>query len=476
LAHSSSDDCDRGVIDDLTIEIQQLREELKWYKSTRADTLCKDMLFEVKVHGLNRKRKRELEAILREFVANPDGSLYAPSSPKKIRPSCHIRDKVWSSSPGHQIHHAIPIPASCLQPADSAYALASTGVKSLRASLCHPTISSTDSSEQKVESYLRHLPSGSKTLDNTPLFTRQDSLGGHITLEETFQSESVESSLAESVWSFDSSRESNCKKQRHEGAITYYSGAAFYTDLSGEPGDMLSTTHPPWSGQGQNNIQQSSDFVRYTCGMTSGVVINDESLIEQGQVLHQQSSAMNDSTSGQPDSLGDESKQVNNIEMDLIWTNDYQCMKHQSLEPCGLGGVYPEDHFKVVVATKRPKHDNLPSTSDSPPKRSDSMERTIHRLASLLTRPVLAGFQIKLSQESPPMQIEYLSERIQLLVPVPLPSPITFFPAFTTDESAPGNDDCNSTHPCGAGLLAQPASRTSTSSRTSIRNQVGSPA
>jgi hypothetical protein len=63
--HSSSDDDYRGVIDDLTVEIQRLRETLKRYKQTGPDMVRKDKLFEIKVHGLVKEKKRELEATLR---------------------------------------------------------------------------------------------------------------------------------------------------------------------------------------------------------------------------------------------------------------------------------------------------------------------------------------------------------------------------------------------------------------------------
>ncbi|SCO88929.1 uncharacterized protein FRV6_13057 [Fusarium oxysporum] len=43
------------------------------------------------------------------------------------------------------------------------------------------------------------------------------------------------------------SRGSAGKWQHHEGAITYYSGAPFCTDLSGDPADLSPTTRTPSS-------------------------------------------------------------------------------------------------------------------------------------------------------------------------------------------------------------------------------------
>ncbi|KAK2666358.1 hypothetical protein RAB80_018015 [Fusarium oxysporum f. sp. vasinfectum] len=57
-AHSSSSDDYRSVIDDLTLEIQQLKKELKRYKQPGPALLHKDKPFEIKVYGL-RQKKRE---------------------------------------------------------------------------------------------------------------------------------------------------------------------------------------------------------------------------------------------------------------------------------------------------------------------------------------------------------------------------------------------------------------------------------
>ncbi|KAK2669880.1 hypothetical protein RAB80_014017 [Fusarium oxysporum f. sp. vasinfectum] len=56
-AHSNSSDDYRGVIDDLTLEIQQLRKELKRYKQPGPALLHKDKLFEIKVYGLPQKKR-----------------------------------------------------------------------------------------------------------------------------------------------------------------------------------------------------------------------------------------------------------------------------------------------------------------------------------------------------------------------------------------------------------------------------------
>ncbi|CRK26669.1 hypothetical protein BN1723_018283, partial [Verticillium longisporum] len=51
-ARSSSTGDYRSVIDDLTVEIQKLKDELKKYKQSGPDLLKRDKLFEIKVHDM----------------------------------------------------------------------------------------------------------------------------------------------------------------------------------------------------------------------------------------------------------------------------------------------------------------------------------------------------------------------------------------------------------------------------------------
>ncbi|KAJ3454632.1 hypothetical protein MRS44_013232 [Fusarium solani] len=148
----------RSVIDDLTIEIQQLKEELKRYRQTGPDILRKDTLFEIRIHGLPEKKKRELEAILRDFAANLDRPPDA-SSLRRKKSSRHNRDHIHSGS-GTRPKHASSSPPSNFRPADSAYASMSTGTKSASTCLSGPIMSSNKSSKQKVEDYLRNIPDG----------------------------------------------------------------------------------------------------------------------------------------------------------------------------------------------------------------------------------------------------------------------------------------------------------------------------
>jgi hypothetical protein len=66
---SSTEDF-RGVIDDLTIENKKLKRRLKKYEKLHDAHLKNDKLFEIRVHGLEADKKRELEELLRTFAGN----------------------------------------------------------------------------------------------------------------------------------------------------------------------------------------------------------------------------------------------------------------------------------------------------------------------------------------------------------------------------------------------------------------------
>ncbi|KAH7142247.1 frequency clock protein [Fusarium sp. MPI-SDFR-AT-0072] len=748
-AHSSSVDDYRSVIDDLTLEIQQLRKELKRYKQPGPAMLHKGKLFEIKVHRLPQNKKRELEATLRDFATDLNGHAEVSSSQKRRKISSLNRDHTYSKS-GIQRKHAPSSLGSNLQPADSAYASISAGAESSSTPSNLPILTSTKSSKDKVEGYLRDVPDGlyprhvimtdnerkslvvrrleqlftgrsnganiskmppmrpggsfimarvvldaqvadpssaheppthgtepirearilpleqqsrpwgnqchssdpgsasdpnkdnmetggndkglvsgtkpfpplpflpkqrptrpcdldpdraqnpsenmnyiqhldllppdllpgqqsiqdvhldaegwvslnllynlaqlhlinvtpdlvrsavieistklqlspdghkirwrggskdtkfsshssgydseeipsaddidgsekkrerpkTSTFTSTesqfggsskdplnfdsrlcarvesfhykPLFAQQDSSGGH-----TSPGASVCSSIAVddnnpggSGFGLNHSRGSAGKWQHHEGAITYYSGAPFCTDLSGDPADLSPTTRTPSSAQNRRDSQQLPNFARSPRRTTSGSFINYRPLTDRCQDLRQQISAMGEDNNEVQGLINDDREQSSDIELDLIWNDAQQDMGQQPLVPCGLGGVLPDDHFTVVVDTKRPKQDVLPWASELQTGRSnESIERTICRRAAMLTScPVPNGSEAKAIEAPPPVEIEYLSWRMERLIPVPLPFPANIFPPFSTDNSTSDEDDDPSIDADNAGL------------------------
>jgi len=738
-AHSSSADDYRSVIDDLTVEIQKLREELKRYKNTGPDMLRKEKLFEIKCHGLPKKKKRELEATLRDFAASLDGSPDASSTQNKKKSRHANRDNMYSGSGSK---HASSSSGSNFRPADSAYASMSTGAKSSGTSLSRPSMGSQAKSSEAVESYLRDIPEGlyprhmimtdkerkklvvrrleqlftgkiggrhvvkkqpvqpsgssaalapvvadtqpnatnasnslvhepptlqtggkeatrearilpteqqsghsgkkSRSADNgsasnsngdntesggngnstgsgtnpsppmttlpeqrptrprdldpdraqvpaenmdyirhlglvppellaeqhsrdvhpdaegwvylnllcnlaqlhminvtpdfvrsavtgmstkfqlspdgrkirwrggtegtkfssdssgynsqkspstddtedgsenkrkrqktgrstgdefqsgsssknglkydpqlcapsesfhyKPLFAQQESSGGQTSLDETVSSfgPPEESNIGESRWGLSGSGASSRKKRRHDGAIIYYSGAPFCTDLSGDPGDMSPTTQMR-AGQTQtdkDNFKVPPSPLRRT---DSGSFLNYRPLTDRGVLSNQQSSAM-EIDSEDPPSLTDDTDDASEIDLDFTWSNNAQYMQHYPLEPCGLGGVLPEDHFMVVVSTKRPKQDDLSSAVIG--RTSENTDAVVRRMETMTTSSPKLGVSKSMPIAGPlPVEIEYMSGRIKRLTPVSLPPPAIFFPPFSPSESTADDDD-----------------------------------
>ncbi|KAK6953105.1 hypothetical protein Daesc_005405 [Daldinia eschscholtzii] len=155
LAHSNqSVDEFRSVIDDLTVENKRLKEELKKYKQMGPDSLRRDKLFEVKVHGLSSRKKRELEATLRDFTTSLEDSSTGPSSSRK-KTSGKSKNVHSSAS-----KHASSSSGSNSRPVDSAYASMSTGPGSSVPSLPGQAKAARERSEQKIQNYLRDIPEG----------------------------------------------------------------------------------------------------------------------------------------------------------------------------------------------------------------------------------------------------------------------------------------------------------------------------
>ena len=742
-AQSSSADEYRSVIDDLTVEIQKLKDELKRYKQKGPDTLRKDKLFEIKIHGLPKRKKRELESTLRDFAASLQSSPDASSSQRKKQSSRHANRNHMYSGSGSMSKHASSSSGSYNRPVDSAYASMSTGAHSSGASLGRPSMSSrVKSSEQKVESYLRDIPEGlyprnvmmtdkekkkivvrrleqlftgkiggrhfkrsqqppsapnstthlapvvaegqsqqlrplvhqpptlgnsnstnepsreakilpveqnsrqskkSRSRDNgsasnsggdqtesggngnssggtnpsppnppppeqrptrltdldpdrvqvpsenmeyikhlglvppelltdpaedvhpdaegwvylnllcnmaqlhminvTPDFVRaavsgisakfqlspdgrkirwrggsdgtkfsSDSSGengqnspdtdasdgsnkeesrkrqktGHSTGDEiqsggssrnaskfgpqvsgssesfhykplfVHQTSSQEqTSMDETLSSFGPVEDSNIddsrwgqsgsggtssrRKRRRDGAIIYYSGAPFCTDLSGDPGDASPMTYMMSSGQGQQegHNDRPSLFRSHSGSSLSYRPLTDK--VPYPEPVSKMDIDSIDMPGLSTDSGGDS---ADDLDFDVPWSDQQQYMKVHPLEPCGLGGVMPEDHFMVVVTTNRPKGEIGPSVATGQKSRAEeTTDSIIGRLASMRTSsPAPLASTATSKTQLPVVEIEYTSGRIKRLAPVRLPPPAIFFPPFSSDCSSSEGD------------------------------------
>jgi hypothetical protein len=149
----SSDDF-RGVIDDLTIENKKLKRRLKKYEKFHDAHLKDDKLFEIRVHGLEADKKRELEEILRAFAAG-----LAPQPAPAFPPNGYA-----GISPGLKTHQTGSSQASN-QLTDSAYASMSasgqgSSAPSVGASKHRRNVQAAKSRQQNIHSFLHHIPEG----------------------------------------------------------------------------------------------------------------------------------------------------------------------------------------------------------------------------------------------------------------------------------------------------------------------------
>ncbi|PQE32394.1 frequency clock protein [Rutstroemia sp. NJR-2017a WRK4] len=157
-ANDSSDDF-RGVIDDLTIENRRLKERLRKYESPSAAHLNKERLFEIKVHGLSSRKRRELEEILRSFSATIDSSedLSSPSASNSRQKPNPLPRKVSKNDSVSSTSNS--------RPTDSAYASMTTSGPSSGATGAESGQSGQsgqmqDAKDEKMQDFLRDIPEG----------------------------------------------------------------------------------------------------------------------------------------------------------------------------------------------------------------------------------------------------------------------------------------------------------------------------
>ncbi|KAM0284142.1 hypothetical protein ACHAQH_002131 [Verticillium albo-atrum] len=270
-----------------------------------------------------------------------------------------------------------------------------------------------------------------------PMFVHQSTSGGQSSMDDTISSlgPGEESNLDDSRWGNSGSGTSLRRKRRRDGAIIYYNGAPFCTDLSGDPGDVSPTSHIVSSGQQKSS--SAAEFVRPDLPQrtASGSSLRYRPLSDKVRAVSNALSAEPEPvvpvlTTNVPDDT--------ELDVDFLWSDSQQFLTIRKLEPSGLGGVIPEDHFMVVCATKRPKANILPVHREM----SDAFAKYV---ASRLYTKLPSISQQQLAQPSntsPTVEIDYVSGRIKRLAPVPLPPPSCFFPPFSTNtESSFDNSD-----------------------------------
>jgi hypothetical protein len=296
-------------------------------------------------------------------------------------------------------------------------------------------------SSGKDTSKLGLNPSPSESFHYKPLFVRRESSNCITSTGETLSSFGPveESNPGESGWGMSGSGSSNRRKRRHDGAIIYYSGAPFCTDLSGDPTGDLSPPSQMLSSSQKTEDSSQAALSRFPPKRTvSGSLINYRPLSDRGQFLLSSSAMDVDGDDEVPSLIADDTDNSSDIELDLTWSSKKQYIELHPMEPSGLGGVLPDDHFVVVVATKRPKQDALPpKRSHRNPMLEESTDSIIRRLATMSTSsPDLRATKAVPQVEPRPFEIEYVSGGIKRLPAVPLPPPALFYSPFSTSYSS----------------------------------------
>jgi hypothetical protein len=152
------------VIDDLTIENKKLKEKLRKYEKAQSTHLEKDKLFEVKIHGLPGRKRRELEEVLREFASSINSSTDEGKSripAKGVLPYPSLNPAISSIS-----KHPSSSSTSNSRLVDSAYASMSSSVPTSTPALNHVALEGKLSSQphvgekQKIQTFLHNIPEG----------------------------------------------------------------------------------------------------------------------------------------------------------------------------------------------------------------------------------------------------------------------------------------------------------------------------
>ncbi|RKU41181.1 hypothetical protein DL546_000418 [Coniochaeta pulveracea] len=226
------------------------------------------------------------------------------------------------------------------------------------------------------------------------------------------------------------------RKRRHDGAIIFYSGGApFCTDLSGDRGDLSSRTYMT-SQTGQSRDLDLRAFQPVPTRTLSGSSLVIRPLSDDRAIVAE---ALDMDLDNPPDLVTDGGDSPSYSEFEFPWAENPEKVEmprfplQPRLEPCGLGGVVPEDHFAVFCQTRHPVLKNRASKGSLGILRAHSEELTesiAGRLAGLST----ASPSPAKDQKEMPVDMTYISGRMCRMPPVPLPPPAMFIPPFSTDS------------------------------------------
>lgn len=296
------------------------------------------------------------------------------------------------------------------------------------------TIGASSTSSRTQTKSRRQHPSSTNGFHYKPLFTRNHSSSSAGTSPDGTPSEyAVDNSNynSRSTGLASGSVSPTRRKRRRDGAIIYYSGAPFCTDLAGDPGELSPTTYMTSSGNEQESmiIEEEMPLISRT---QSGSFLPIRPLVDGPENLEQNCE--------EPEFLTNETDMSqDDDDFGFTWSEDPirpQLKPLEAhLEPFGLGGVTPDDHFAVVVITRHPI--NRPSSYRPEVTRLKSDETT-HTVTSRIAALTTNTPQTPTRSLDRPCKIQYetIASRYKKLKPLPLPPPAMFYPPFTeTTES-----------------------------------------
>ncbi|KAH8178499.1 frequency clock protein [Sarocladium implicatum] len=224
-------------------------------------------------------------------------------------------------------------------------------------------------SSKNLSKFGAQLSAASESFHYKPSFVHPHSFTGLTSPGETLPSygPTDHRSLGESGCGLGSSGTSKRRKRRHDGTIIYYSGAPFCVDLAGDRDDVSPTTYI--SSSGDTRQETVSMTIPASTGLTTGSSLAYKPFIAKPRAVA---------------SVGVDVDSDPALIIHMPWANERQYTQVLPLEPSGLGGVLPGDHFIVVVITARSKSD-APDTSCSQVQRLNTDQASfsiINRLAS----------------------------------------------------------------------------------------------
>lgn len=274
----------------------------------------------------------------------------------------------------------------------------------------------------------------SKSFHYKPLFGQEDSNTGQAPICGMLHSSDAveENNLSKSLLKFSPSDMSNRRKRRRDGTIIYYSATPFYTDLSGDAGSVPAPTSRPsrgWDRPGPTTQFPCSRPLRSAFNFTADHLPLNE-LADKIEGADDGSLEFT-ADSGSEDSV--------ELEFDLPSSDEHQPINVPPMEPCGLGGIMPDDCFMITVKTNRTNYDlkSLPPWAQRF-HADKAIEDISGRLAAkAITSPTQLASRPSAEGASPAVEIEYMAIRSKRLPEVPLPPAIFFH--LTSNNASPDN-------------------------------------